>query len=258
MQIDMEGSGSPLVLVHSLLTDSRAFDIVALDLSRRHRVIRVSLPGFGTTPRLDLESPSIFDIADVVADALVEAEAGPSAAVLGNGLGAFVCLAMASSHGDEFGPLVIANGGVAFSEVQRGAFTTMSDLVVKGGMDAVVDVAVKRIFPEAYLAVHPNVVSERREVLVKTDPIAFAASCRALRDMDLSIDAAAIDKPTLVLAGGADQTTPPEMARALATILPQAHYVELADCGHCPQLERPDDFVSAIESFLGRVPSPHY
>jgi 3-oxoadipate enol-lactonase len=250
IQIDIEGDGPPLVLVHSLLTDSTAFDVAAPKLAQRRRVIRVSLPGFGTTPPLDMPEPTIFDLADVVAEAIGNVDAGTDAAVLGNGLGAFVVVALAVTHGDRFGELIVANGGAAFSEDRQGAFTTMSDLVGESGMEAVVDVAVKRIFTEDYLATHPAAISERREVLVKTDPIAFASACRALRDMDLREGATGITNRTLVIAGGADGTTQPEMAHDLAELIPGAELVELEGCGHCPPLERPDEFVHEIERFL--------
>lgn len=254
MQIDSEGVGPDpdLVLVHSLLTDRRAFDVVVPLLAERRRVVRLSLPGFGTTPALDMANPTIFDLADSVADGLDAAGVGPDAAVLGNGLGAFVVTALAVRHGDSFGPLISANGGAVFSEERRGAFATMSDLVGHGGMEAVVDVAVKRIFTDPYLEAYPEVIEERRSVLLEIDPTAFAAACRALRDMDLSAEVSGITKPTLVLAGGSDRTTPPEMARELAASIEGSDLVELVGCGHCPPLEQPIEFVDAVDSFLIR------
>lgn len=249
-QIDIEGSGPPLVLVHSLLTDSTAFDKVAPTLALKRTVIRVSLPGFGTTPALDAPEPTIFDLANVVASALDEANVGTDAAVLGNGFGAFVAVALAIEHGDRFGELIVANGGAAFSPERRVAFTTMSELVNESGMEAVVDVAVRRIFTEDYLAANPHIIDERRDVLVKTDPLAFSAACRALRDMDLREMAATIRNPTLIIAGGADGTTPPEMSHDLASRIPGAGLVEIENCGHCPPLEKPDAFVLEVERFL--------
>lgn len=250
MQIDVAGQGPPLVLVHSLLTDSRAFDGVVTTLATDRLVVRLSLPGFGATPRVEGDQPTIFDLADVVADGLTEAGVGSDGAVLGNGLGAFVCVALAIRHGDAFGPLIAANGGAVFSDQRRLAFTKMADLVEDGGMEAVVDLAVRRIFTEPYLDEHPEVIAERRAVMVETDPAAFVAACRALRDMDLRPHLDGITNPTLVMAGGADQTTPPEMARELAAGVADAELVELAGCGHCPPLEQPDAFVSAVRSFL--------
>ncbi len=253
MQIDVEGDGDgqPLVLVHSLLTDSTAYDLAAPLLAQNRRIIRVSLPGFGTTPPLDTTDPTIFDLADAVADALDVADVGTDAAVLGNGLGAFVVVALAIEHGDRFAELIVANGGAWFAPERQEAFTTMSDLVTDSGMEAVVDVAVKRIFTDDYLAAHPGAIAERRDVMVKTHPAAFAGACRALRDMDLRAQAPGITNRTLVIAGGADATTPPEMAADLAALISGAKFVTLDGCGHCPPLEQPSEFVAALEDFLG-------
>ncbi len=253
IRIDREGTGPPLVLVHSLLTDARAFDPVAPRLSANFELHRVWLPGFGASDPLPEPSPTLFDIADALVEALVaDGITGPDLAVLGNGFGSFVCVALAVAHGDLFGPLIVANGGAAFSTERRAAFTTMSDLVSEAGMEAVVEVAVRRIFTAEYLEAHPEAIGERRDVLLEIDPGSFAASCRALRDMDLRPHVGAIGNPTLVIAGGADTTTPPEMGAELAAGLRDAEFVVLENCGHCPPLESPTAFCEAVEDFLAR------
>lgn len=253
VHIDSEGAGPSLVLVHSLLTDARAYDHLAAELASRYRLHRVWLPGFGPSPPLpDGSSPSVLDLADLVTEAMVDAGTGGGAAVLGNGLGAFVAVAMAIRHGYEFGPLIVANGGAAFSEERRGAFNTMSRLVGESGMAAVVDTAVRRIFPTDYLSAHPEAIDERRRVLLEIHPASFAACCRALHDMDLRFGLADIENPTLVIAGAADATTPSEMSTELAAGVAGAELVVLEDCGHCPPLQQPAAFAAAVDGFLTR------
>ena len=254
VHVDVEGSGPPLVLVHSLLTDARAYDPVASRLGARYRLHRVWLPGFGPSEPLDGDELTLFDLAGAVAEAMTAADVGTDAAVVGNGFGAFVCLALAIDHGHRFGPLIIANGGAVFSADQGRAFTTMSDLVSRSGMAAVVETAVRRIFTDDYLAAHPDAVEERRRVLLDVDPASFAASCRALRDMDLREHLGAIPNPTLVIAGDSDTTTPPSMAAEVAAGVPGAEMIVLADCGRCPPLEQPAAFGDAVEDFLTRAP----
>ncbi len=240
-----------------MLTDAQAFDGVVPALAQRRTIYRISLPGFGrSTPLASNGSDlTVVDLADCVAATMRALGCGVRTSVLGNGLGAFVSLALAIRHGDRFGALLVANGGATFSAERRTAFGTMSRLVLEGGMAAVVDVAVRRIFPAAYLEAHPEVIDERRLVLERVDAGAFAAYCRALATMDLRGDLAAMRKPTLVLAGQADETTPVEMAEQLAAGIPGARLAVLPGCGHCPPLEQPDAFVDAVESFLAEVES---
>ena len=247
------GTGPPLVLIHSLLTDARAYDATVAELGDRYCVHRVWLPGFGPSAPLDGgESHTLFDLAGVVAEAMPDGGVGPGAAVLGNGLGAFVAVAMAIAGGSDFGPLIVANGGAVFSEDRRGAFETMSRLVSESGMAAVVDTAVRRIFPEEYLAAHPEAMEDRRRVLLDIDPTSFAACCRALHAMDLRPGLGSIANPTLVVGGSADATTPPEMSAELAASIAGAELVVLDDCGHCPPLQQPAALATAVDAFLTR------
>ena len=257
VHIDSSGTGPPLVLIHSLLTDARAYDSVAAELSGGYCVHRVWLPGFGPSAPLDGSEPhTLFDLAGMVADAMSDGNVGPDAAVLGNGLGAFVAVAMAIAHGSDIGPLIVANGGAVFSEDRRGAFETMSRLVSEAGMAAVVDTAVRRIFPEEYLAAHPETIEDRRRVLLDIDPASFAACCRALHAMDLRPDLGRITNPTLVVGGSADATTPPEMSAELAASIAGAELVILDDCGHCPPLQQPEALAAAVDAFLSRHLQP--
>src|SRR5579883_2161089 len=90
------GEGPDLVLLHSLLIDRSAFERVLPRLSRSRRVHLVALPGFdGSTDA----GPDVEDYADRVADALRVLRLGPGSALLGNGFGGFVAVALAARHG---------------------------------------------------------------------------------------------------------------------------------------------------------------
>ncbi len=248
VSVDVVGEGPPLLLLHSLLTDAAAFDHIVPSLTPEHQVCRVSLPGFdGSAP---LRDPNVFDLAELVAGVMSELGLGADTSVLGNGLGGFVAVALAIRHGHRFNRLIATNCGAAFSPDRAEAFGTMSGLVEEGGMAAVADVAVRRVFPEEYLAQHPEIIEERREVLLRVDPGAFAAACRALGAMDLRPQLGSIENPTLAVAGADDATTPPEMAEELADGIGDAKRIVLSDCGHCPQLQQPAALLAAIESFL--------
>ena len=250
IQVDSEGSGPELLIIHSLLTGPEAFDTVVGQLSDHLTVHRLYLPGFGESSPLRDANPSIADLADVVAATMAELGTGPEVTVLGNGLGSFIASTLAIRHGDSLGRLIVSNTGPGFPEERRGAFTTMSDLAEQGGMTAVADVAIARIFPPAYVERHPEALDERRLVLTGIDPHAFSAACRALAALDLTDELPTITSRTLVIAGEIDQTTPPEMGRAVAAAVPDARFELIPDCGHCPQLEQPTALLKVIRDFL--------
>jgi 3-oxoadipate enol-lactonase len=244
-EIEQSGSGPELVLLHSLLTDPGSFSAVVPALSRTRRVTLVSLPGFGrSTPA----GPSIEDSADRLAHLL--STLGEKPDVLGNGYGGSIAVALAARHGAKLGKLVLADTAAAFPETGRAPFRSMAEAVEKNGMAAIVDVAVRRIFPESYLAEHPGAIAERREVLLRANPANFAAACRALTKLDLRPELPCIRNPTLVVVGTLDAATPPVLAHELVSGIPGARLVEMPTCGHCPPLQQPEEFVAAIAPFL--------
>lgn len=64
---------------------------------------------------------------------------------------------------------------------------------------------------------------------------------------------AALNKPTLLIAGGDDAIMPPEESETLQHSISGAELVMLQHSGHFPWLEQPREFAAAIVSWLGRV-----
>jgi pimeloyl-ACP methyl ester carboxylesterase len=60
-----------------------------------------------------------------------------------------------------------------------------------------------------------------------------------------------IDVPTLLIWGDHDRAFPKEYGLAYQKAIPGAKLVLIPDCGHVPQIEKPDAFVAALEGFLG-------
>lgn len=246
-EVEQLGEGRDLLLLHSLLTDRHSFSPIVPALARSRRVSLLALPGFGRSA--PPAGSTIEDYADRVAEFVRTLPGKPD--VLANGFGGFVAVALAARHGPQLGKLVLADTGACFPEQGRVPFRAMADAVEKNGMEAIVQAAVRRIFPEAYLAAHPEAAGQRREVLLRADPRRFAVACRALAQVDLRAALPAVRNPTLVVVGALDAATPPELGRELAVNIPGARFVELPGCGHCPPLEQPDAFLDAVRSFLG-------
>lgn len=250
VQVDSVGTGPDLVIIHSLLTGPEAFDTVVAALSAEIKLHRIHLPGFGVSSPLPGDEITIEDLADVVASALSKAGLSTDTSVLGNGLGSFVALALAIRHGEGFDRLIVSNTGPGFTVDRRAPFTTMSELAIEKGMDAVADLALSRIFPAEFIESHPEALDQRRSVLEEVDAGAFAAACRALSTLDLRERLGEIANPTLVIVGELDQTTPPAMGAEVAAGIAGSRLERIATCGHCPQLEQPAALASLIEDFV--------
>src|SRR5580700_5344055 len=60
-----------------------------------------------------------------------------------------------------------------------------------------------------------------------------------------------IDVPTLLIWGDTDRMFPKEHALAFQKAIHGAKLVMIPECGHVPQIEKPEAFVAALETFLG-------
>jgi len=241
------GAGPDLLMVHSLLADRAAFDHVLPALARRFRVTLVNLPGFHGSACLPA---GLEGYADRLASVFGPGGLSRETIVMGNGFGGTVCLAMALSHGAQFGRLVLADVAAGFPPEGRKAFEVMASKVESEGIGSVSTIAANRVFHPAYLAAHPDAVEERRRVLMGIAPDGFIAACRSLVAADLTPRLGEIRNPALVVCGELDAATPPPPRRLIAERIPGARYVELAGCGHCPPLEQPDVFLAAIDAFI--------
>ena len=250
VEYDQRGAGPHLLLIHSLLTELTVFDPVLPALAATRRVTRINLPGFGASAPVTLHT--VAEHAGHVARVIDALELPRNTAVFGNGFGAFVALELAIRHGERFGALIVADTLAAFPEPARAPFRVMAERVRAGGMAAVLDTAIGRMFPPAFAERHGDLIAQRKAALAAVDPQCFARACLALATLDLTQDAPKIANRTLVLCGELDQTTPPALARELASLIPGARYEGIADAGHCPMLEQPAALTEKMQRFLGR------
>jgi 3-oxoadipate enol-lactonase len=241
------GKGPPLFLFHSLLSDRASFDAIVPELSKTYRVIVPELPGFG---RSHAVSGGLAGVADRMAEAVKDAAGGEDAIVLGNGYGGFAALQMAIRHPKIATRLILADSGAVFSEAGREAFRNMAAASRAKGLSAITDVAMRRLFAADFQAGHPDLMADRREAFLRTDPDVFRAACEALATLDLRPELDRVKMPVLVLVGEHDEATPPPMSHELAAGLPQAHLEIIPGCAHVPQLQSPAIFLEMIGDFL--------
>ena len=240
------GSGTPIVLFHSLLADSSSFDRILQPLTASHQVVVLSLPGFASSESV---GSSLDAIADHIAGGMT-ALGLRQPILLGNGYGGFVALTTAIRHPGLASRLVLADCGACFSEPGRAAFRSMSAAARDKGLGAIADVAMRRLFAPEFQQANPDLIAERKQRFLAVDAAIFHGACDALATLDLRDRLKEVTVPVLVLVGEQDEATPPPMSMELAAGLPDARLVVLANCAHVPQLQAPDVFMDAIRPFL--------
>jgi 3-oxoadipate enol-lactonase/4-carboxymuconolactone decarboxylase len=245
-------AGRPaLILSHSISTDHAMWDLQVEDLLPYFQVLRYDTRGHGASDVTAGEYSVEMLGKDVLAlaDALQISQFAFCGLSLGGAIGQWVAV-----HAPErVTHLVLANTSPQF--VPRTNWETRMAAVLKGGMPAVVDLAMQRFFSPGTLAKQNPHIASIRSVFLGTDPVGYLGCCAALRDMNHGDLLKQIETPTLVISGDRDVATPwSGHGERLAQEIPGARVLHLA-AAHLSNIERPHSFTAALLEFL--LPQPN-
>lgn len=224
----------------------------------------VMIPAFGCDERLyaglSPHLPSDVLASTLIADGdsfaacvdQVLAQAPQEFVVLGTSFGGRVALETAlAAPGRVKGLVVIGSGpgpvadpraGLRRSERLRAGEAAqvaaeMGDMIAH--MEGPNGTAARDCFIEMCQAVGPDVMTRQSDALAQ----------RA----DLRPRLAEVSCPALMLWGVHDRFSPAADGLRMAAAIPNGRYVELADCGHLPSLEYPEETAAALSHWMADV-----
>lgn len=122
--------------------------------------------------------------------------------------------------------------------------------VSEKGIEAIADGVMKVWFTPDFHAKRAAELSGYRNMLVRQPVDGYVATCVALRDADLTADAAGIKVPTLCVVGDQDGSTPPDLVKATADRIPHAQFEIIRGCGHIPCVEQPESLAALLTDFI--------
>jgi 3-oxoadipate enol-lactonase len=245
----IEGNGPAVVLLHELGGSSLTWTALQAALAvEGFRSIALDLRGAGQSE----VTTSPYSLADLGTDVLrtMDALQIPDAFVVGLAVGGLVALEVANTAQDRVRGLVLLDTPLFIPRDVAAYSRQRAEVVLREGLDSVVDLSISRSFPATVAAMCPDVVSDYRARFLKNDPRGYALASLAVLDADFRVSAPSIAVPSLVLVGEHDLLFPPEQVKALAEALPRATFWIIRDAGHFPPLQKPGEVNDWIVSFL--------
>jgi len=244
----LEGNpGLPvLVLSHSIGTDHAMWEPQMPDLLPHFQILRYDTRGHGASDAAQGE----YSVEQLSRDVLTLTDALrlTNFAFCGLSLGSAIGQWLAMHAPERLTKLVLANSSPRFGTVA--SWQARIDAVRKGGMAAIVEIAMQRFFSQESITRANPYAASMRSVLLGTDADGYVGCCAALRDFDSTRDLDKIKTPTLVISGDKDLSTPwlgngellvRGIADAEALHLPAAHL---------SNLECPRGFSATVATFL--------
>ncbi len=264
---DDAGEGPAVVLLHAALGDRRMWDAQFTELAATHRVIRYDRRGFGETRGETGEHAHYEDLL-----ALLDARGIEQAALVGASMGGACALDAALAAPERITRLALLGSGLTghtWPDHMLADFARLAAEAVPAdryaryqAREGDVDPADVRAMAEAnirYLVAGParevsvlpgEMLALVREMCSQVYRHDWSTPQWTERIPDTRHRLAEITTPALVVIGTSDAPGLVELSAHLAESLPHAELVELADTGHLPSMERPDEVNALLRKFL--------
>lgn len=244
LNADLHGHGPPVVLLHALGTHSGLWADVPLPPVR---VLTMDLRGHGASDA----PPAPYQMGAMIRDVerVMDHFALREAVVVGISLGGQIAQGLATKRLDLVRGLVLSNTAAKIGTADL--WNARADEVARTGLEPYADGAMERMLGRTWRD-HPK-MPKLRQMLVQTAPQGWIGAARAIAGTDFFAPTAALRLPSLVIAGANDGTTPPDLVRDLADLIPGSEYHLMRGVGHLPMLDRPAEYGALIAGFLARI-----
>jgi 3-oxoadipate enol-lactonase len=235
-----------LVFINSLGSDLRIWQEVAPTFTEQFRVILYDKRGHGLSDA-PLAPYSIDDHTDDLL-ALLDHLGVAKTSLVGLSVGGMIAQRMAVRAPDRVQSITLCCTAVKIGTAELWA--DRIGAVETGGIERIADNVLQRWFTSWFQETRRDDLAGWRNMLVRTPVHGYAGTCAAIRDADLRPDAGRIAVPTLCVAGDQDGSTPAEVVKGPADLIPGARFALIEGAGHIPCVEKPAELSGLIKQHL--------
>lgn len=257
---DSGGSGLPIVLTHGIGGSLELWGPQLAGLGQSHRMIAWDVPNHGlsdlTGKTEDWESYAAWLLAFADAVGLDQFIAA------GNSMGGALSLRVAGLAPERVKGVVLVNAASLGPEVFP-VFRLMTLPLLGEGMNKPSKQGVDRMLSAIVKnnsCISPDLYDDLlRNQFKQGGASAFLATLRATTNLAGQRKSvwqvsqkllATLDVPMLILHGRQDAVLPLKHSQAAAKLAQNARLIVLEDCGHTPQIEKPDAVNAALAAFV--------
>ncbi len=238
------GSGQPLVLLHGFPLDNTIWEPLLPHLEKHFDLILPDLWGLGHSP-LPQPDYRLTDLAAALA-ALLRGLGLPRAFVAGHSMGGYLALAFARQSPEMLlGLGLIATQALPDNPERQAIRHQTAAEVAERGPGVVADAMA------AKLSANPAHEALLRETILRQPVPGIVSALKAMAARPDSTDILpGLTCPLSIVHGLADVLIPPERAREMKALRPNASLTELPGVGHMPMLEAPAETAEALKKLL--------
>jgi 3-oxoadipate enol-lactonase len=244
------GRGEPLILIHGLADDHRAWRRALPDLLLRHRVLMYDLRGHGETS-LGRPDGTLTQLGADLAS-LMEAIGVDKADVAGFSLGGTIAMRMAIDHPEKVERLVLVATSSRVGRTAADWYRKRVEMVEQEDPElrATLDRDTGDVYAQAPSELDEGLLIRRQST---ADPRGYGNACAAMAALNaapLDPELGRISAPTLIVASELDRHCPPKAAEIIAAGIKGSRMEVMAGAGHPIPVEKPRELAGSMNAFL--------
>lgn len=259
--VERSGVGAPIVLLHGFTGSAASWRGLLPALhAAGFETIAIDLLGHGQTD--SPADPRRYSAEAATADlvALLDALTIDRAVWLGYSMGARLALQLAIRYPDRVRALILESGSPGVGGDDERAARVRSDealaeRIERDGIEAFVDYWQSLPLFAAQARLSAEARDGLRRQRLRNNPAGLANSLRGFGQGVQSFLGDRLIELTMpvCLIAGADDDKYRRLAVEMAGVMRNAEAATVAECGHTPHLEQPDEFARIVTRFLERI-----
>lgn len=253
------GKGIPFVMIHAGVADSRQWNNEFAFFARTHQVLRYDMRGYGKSEPVDGEFSHMSDLVSLLNALELQ---GPLV-MMGCSMGGGLAMDFALTHPSRMKALIMVGSGPSGLKLDvpmSAKFAEAEEAYKAGDLDLTAEIETQIWFDGTDRA--PQQVNQAmRKLAYEMNRRALDHEAKELGKRLPNTDTPAFDRlkdlriPVLVIVGAHD--TPYILAAADYMIekIPSARKAIIEDGAHLPNMDQPQEFQTAVNSFLESLSS---
>lgn len=235
-----------LVFANSLGTDFRIWRDVIVRLAGDFAILLYDKRGHG----LSDVGQTPYSIEDHASDliGLLETLEIKKAIICGLSVGGLIAQSLYQQRPDLVSALILCDTAHKIGTAET--WNSRISAIEKDGIGSMCDAIMERWFTPAFRRPENTAYNGYCNMLARQPVAGYIATCEAVRDADFTEVAKTIAVPAICIVGDQDGSTPPDLVKSLAQLIPNARYEIIRDAGHIPCVEQPEALTAVIRAFI--------
>lgn len=243
LNIEIQGDGEPLILIHGLGCDNTQWNNEIQRLSKDFKIVLLDCRGHGKS-----DKPDSYTLNDHIQDILsiMDAFGFTTANLYGVSMGSYIAQGVAIAQPNRIKKLIL-------TVPKSNGLTSSTQRLIEEHAEELegLNEQGKLIFFYKHMAYNPEIFSQYPNLLKSslTHKQTLAAN-KALEGFDYRSEMHKITAKTLVISGKYDGLNSPSDGKLCASLIPNATFIEMQYSGHIPMIEEPEIYSNIIDKFL--------